>query len=602
MIVRSAFDVLRSGFRVPRAASQVLRAWVARNVRQLQVVTLIPGLIGLWTLFPQERIEPADILLEGGLIYTMDAARSSAEAVAVRDGKIVYVGSAGGADRFRGPDTRRLRLEGRMVLPGFHDSHVHPATGGVRLVQCRLDGIETADEALEEIAAYAGANPDEEWILGGGWDLPLFQEANPRKEMLDRLVPDRPVYLRAADGHSAWVNSRALEIAGVDASTPDPPSGRIERDAGTGEPTGTLRESAMYLVADVVPSPSIQDYQEGIARGLEMANRFGITSLQEASASLDILRAYEGLRQEGRLTARVVVAQRVSAHLDLTQFDEMEERRRRFQGERLRATAAKIFVDGVIEAHTAALLEPYLGQDDWRGEPNLSSDKLNLFTKELAERGFQVHFHAIGDRAVRMALDAVEYSRQADGDRDLRHHIAHLQLIDPADIPRFLELRVIANFQPLWAYPDTYIEELTVPFLGPARSRWLYPIRSVSSAGAVVAAGSDWSVSSMNPLDAIEVAVTRQSPRIEGGDILFEEERVSLPEILAAYTIHGAYLNGQEALTGSLEVGKAADLIVLDRNLFAVEPSGINEASVLLTLLAGELVYGDPGALAPAPQ
>lgn len=567
---------------------------------RFQVLILIPSLLGLWMLFPQGRVEPADWIMEGGLVYTMDAARSSAEALAIRDGMIAYVGSGGGAERFRGPETRRLSLEGRMALPGFHDAHVHPATGGLRQVQCILDGLETAAAVLEAIETYARTNPDEEWILGGGWDLPLFPQANPRKEMLDRLVPDRPVYLRAADGHSAWVNSRALQMAGIDASSPDPPNGRIERDADSGEPTGTLRESAMYLVADVIPPPSIQDYQDGIARSLDMANRFGITSMQDASASPDILRAYDRLRREGRLTARVVAAQSVSPDGGVAQFDEMEEGRRRFQSERLRATAAKIFVDGVIEAQTAALLEPYLHRGDWRGEPNLSPERLNLFTKELSARGFQIHFHAIGDRAVRMALNAVEVSWQAGGKGNLRHHVSHLQLIDPADIPRFMDLGVIANFQPLWAYPDNYIEELTVPFLGPERSRWLYPIRSVFAAGAVVVAGSDWSVSSMNPLDAIEVAVTRQSPRIEGGDILFQEERVSLPEILAAYTIHGAYLNGQERLTGSIEVGKAADLIVLDRNLFAVAPSAINEARVLLTLLDGEPVYEDPG-LSPAP-
>ncbi|HUG43958.1 MAG TPA: amidohydrolase, partial [Acidobacteriota bacterium] len=493
---------------------------------RFQVLILIPSLLGLWMLSPQGRVEPADWIMEGGLVYTMDAARSSAEALAIRDGMIAYVGSGGGAERFRGPETRRLSLEGKMALPGFHDAHVHPATGGLRQVQCILDGLETAAAVLEAIETYARTNPDEEWILGGGWDLPLFPQANPRKETLDRLVPDRPVYLRAADGHSAWVNSRALQMAGVDASSPDPPNGRIERDADSGEPTGTLRESAMYLVADVIPPPSIQDYQDGIARSLDMANRFGITSMQDAAASPDILRAYDRLRREGRLTARVVAAQSVSPEGGVAQFDEMEEGRRRFQSERLRATAAKIFVDGVIEAQTAALLEPYLHHGDWRGEPNLSPEMLNLFTKELSDRGFQIHFHAIGDRAVRMSLNAVEVSWQAGGKGNLRHHVSHLQLIDPADIPRFMDLGVIANFQPLWAYPDNYIEELTVPFLGPERSRWLYPIRSVFAAGAVVVAGSDWSVSSMNPLDAIEVAVTRQSPRIEGGDILFQEERV----------------------------------------------------------------------------
>lgn len=535
----------------------------------------------------------ADVLLRNGAIYTVDAARSWAEAAAIAHGRIIYVGANAGAEEFITPQTRVIDLNGKMVLPGFHDSHVHPVSGGIELGQCNLNGLQTQQEIFDAVREYAQKNPALPWIVGGGWDLPIFPNANPTKQQLDQLVSDRPAFLSAADGHSAWVNSKALELAGITAATADPPEGRIERDPLSKEPTGTLRERATDLVSKHIPPLTSADYLAGAKRGLAMANRFGITSLQEASATPEILAAYDSLDRSGELTARVVAAMYVDPAKDEAQIEELKQRRSRYRRKNLRADAVKIFADGVIESRTAAMLAPYLDRPDYRGIPNLEADKFKRLVTALDREKFQVHIHAIGDRAIRMALDAHEAAQLANGRRDARHHLAHIQLIDPQDIPRFERLGIIANFQSLWAYADTYITELTEPALGPERSRWLYPIGSVMRSGAMIAGGSDWSVSSMNPLDAIQVAVTRRGVDDSTGSAWIPQEIVDLPTMIAAYTINGAYVNHQENETGSIEVGKAADLIVLDRNLFEIPVHEIHNAKVLLALLEGREVHRD---------
>jgi predicted amidohydrolase YtcJ len=423
---------------------------------------------------------------------------------------------------------------------------------------------------------------------------PIFPGANPDKVDLDKLIPDRPAFLSAADGHSAWVNSRALKIGGVTAQTPDPEDGRIERKPGTREPSGTLREAAQRLVSRHIPEPGPGEYLDGLRRGLALANRAGITSIIEANASDEILEAYRELDRAGELTVRVLASIHVDPKKGTGQVPELIRKRETFVGPHLESTAVKIFVDGVIESHTAALLEPYLDRHGDRGRPLLGQAEFDRLAEALEKAGFQIHVHAIGDRAVRMALDAFAAARKANGDLDLRHHIAHLELIDPADVPRFKELGVAANFQALWAYPDLYITQLTEPILGPERSRRLYPIGSVFRSGAMIVGGSDWSVSSLNPLEAIQVAVTRRSPEDKAGAPWLPDECIDLRTALAAYTVNGAYLCRREAEAGSIEPGKTADLLVLDRNLLAISRFDIHSARVLLTLLEGRAVYQDP--------
>lgn len=535
----------------------------------------------------------ADLVLRNGAVYTVDAARTWAQTVAISNGHIVYVGDDEGGKKFIGSRTKVIDLQGIMVLPGFHDSHVHPVTGGLELGECNLNEATTEAEVLDTIRRFAEAHPQDKWIRGGGWQLPLFPDANPHKSLLDKIISDRPAYFSAADGHSGWANSRALEIAGINKSTPDPVNGRIERDAKTGEPTGTLRESAAGLVSKFLPTYTAKDQVEGLRRGLKMANDFGITSFQEAAAEESELKAYAELDRRGELTARVHAALYVDPAKGLQQIAGLKELQRKYQGRNLRINSVKIFADGVIEPHTAALLEPYVGLGEERGKANWETEALNQMVVALDREGFQIHVHAIGDRGVRMTLDAFELARKTNGIRNSRHHIAHLELIDPADIPRFRQLNVVANFQPLWAFADPYITKLTEPFLGPERSRWLYPIGSVAKTGAIIACGSDWSVSSMNPLEAMQVAVTRRGLEDGAGEAWRPEQLVDLQTVIAGYTINGAYVNFEEKETGSIEVGKAADLIVVDRNLFEVAKPDIHKAKVLLTLLNGKELYRD---------
>jgi predicted amidohydrolase YtcJ len=550
---------------------------------------------------PRPAPAPADLVFTHGAVYTVDPARSWAEAVAVSGGRIVFVGTDSAARAWIGPKTKVTDLGGKMLLPAFHDSHVHPVTSGIEAGQCDLHGLETPGEVMAAVRRCAAAHPDRAWVLGGGWELPAFPNANPSKTLLDEAVPGRPAFLEAMDGHSAWANSKALALAGITKDTPDPPHGRIERDPATGEPSGTLREDAAELVGRLVPPYTARDYEDGLRLALRKANAFGLTSLQEADATPKILDAYQAFDRRGELTARVVASMHVDPDQGLAQVPKLVAERKKYGGGRLHPRGVKIFADGVLETRTAAVLQPYIGFGDDRGKANLDPALFDSLAIALDREGFQIHVHAIGDRAIRMALHAMEAARKANGPRDSRHHIAHLELVDPQDIPRFRRLSVIANFQPFWANGDTYLTEMTEPELGPARSRWLYPIASILHSGAVVAFGSDWNVSSMNPLDGIEVAMTHRSPSAGPGPAWLPEETISLPEAIAAYTAGGAYLDFTEKETGTIEAGKAADLVVLDRNLFEIPASQIHEAKVLLTLLEGGEVYRAPGFAPPSP-
>ena len=531
------------------------------------------------------------MVLTGGMVWTGNPEMPRAQAVAVRGDMIAYVGSAAGAQSWIGESTEVVDLSGGMLLPGFQDSHVHVLEGGVALADCSLTSAEDAAEVLAEVARCAEEINDSGWLRGGGFQLTYFPNGNPQAAVLDEVVPDRPVFLTSSDGHSAWVNSLALEMAGVTAQTSDPPAGRIEREATTGNPTGTLRETAIELVSRLLPPRTREERIEGLRRGLEIARRLGITAFQEANVGPEDVAAYAHLADQGELTARASLSLSVDPEQGPSQVAELVTLRERHQEALLRISTAKLFVDGVIEAQTAALLEPYTGLGDFAGYLEFDTENLDEIVAELDRQGFQVHLHAIGDRAIRESLDALQKARILNGARDGRHHLAHIQLWSPQDIARMRELEVVANFQPLWAYADPFITDLTEPYLGPERSRWLYPIRSLVDSGARVAFGSDWDVSSMNPLPAIEVGVTRQDPEDPDSPIWLPEERVDLGTMLAGYTTGGAWLNFLETKTGSIEVGKAADLAVLDRDLFEISPQEISDTRVTMTLLDGKVIY-----------
>ncbi|MGH2629421.1 MAG: amidohydrolase, partial [Actinomycetota bacterium] len=541
--------------------------------------------------------------------YTVDAARSWARAVAVRGGRIVAVGTDDDVREHVGSATEVVDLGGGMLLPGFQDAHVHPVGGGLDMLRCDLHGLSTREEYLEAIRAYAAAHPDREWILGGGWSMDAFPGGTPTAESLDAIVPDRVVYLPNRDGHGVWVNGRALALAGVTAETPDPPDGRIERDAD-GRPTGTLHEGASDLVWRLAPGAPPGDAYEGLLKGQEYLHSLGITAWQDAivdesNAFGRNYSVYLDAAARGDLTARVVGALWWDRHAGAEQIDALVDLRARGRAGRFAATSVKIMQDGVCENFTAAVLEPYLDAD---GHPTGNSgisfvdpDALKSYVTELDRLGFQVHFHALAERAVREALDAIEAARIANGPSDHRHHLAHLQVVHPDDVPRFRELDAVANAQPLWAAHETQMDELTIPFLGEPRWRWQYPFASLVRSGASLAMGSDWSVSSPDPLEEIHVAVNRSLPlgdhhEVEIQEVFLPDERLDLPSAIAAFTMGSAFVNHLDHETGSIEVGKAADLVVLDRNLFDHPVSALSDARVVATFVEGANVYEAAGA------
>jgi predicted amidohydrolase YtcJ len=538
----------------------------------------------------------ADLLIVGAPVYTADPARPWADAVAVRAGRVAAVGPEREAAAVCGPATRVLRLHGGLVLPGFQDAHVHTAGGGLELAQCDLHGVEPEGYAAA-VARYAADRPDVPFILGGGWVMDAFGTDGPHLAALDAVVADRPVLLESTDGHSAWVNSRALELAGITRATPDPPRGRIERDAA-GEPTGALHEAAMALVADLAPPPGQAAWEAAVERGQAHLHRLGITAWQDAAVGPEMLAAYRAVAERGRLTGRALAALRWQVEAGEAQLADLTERRRGAGVGRLRASAVKIFADGVFENRTAAMLAPYLDGDgrpgDNLGIGMLGPDELARAVTALDGEGFDVHVHAIGDRAVRDTLDAMEAAAAANGRRDARHQIAHLQFVHPDDRPRFRRLGVVANAQPFWSCLDGYMRELTLPFLDPERAAWQYPWASLRRAGAVLAFGSDWTVSTANPLEEIEVAVRRVAPDDRDAEPFLPAERLDLPAALDAFTIGSAYALRLEAQTGSVTPGKLADLAVLDRDPFDEAAGPIGDARVLATLVEGEPVHADP--------
>ena len=546
----------------------------------------------------------ADLIFRNGAVYTVDAARSWAQAVAVRAGRIVAVGTDDEIRAMADPATETVDLRGGMLLPGFQDAHVHPVGGGVDMLQCDMHELATQEDYLLAVKTYAEEHPEREWILGGGWAMDVFPGGTPTKELLDAIVPDRCIFLPNRDGHGAWVNSRALEVAGVTSETPDPDDGRIER-ADDGQPSGTLHEGAMDLVARHAPPPTSAEMAEGLLKGQEYLHSLGITAWQDAIVDDHDhfgrnYTTYVEAAGRGDLTARVVGALWWDRHRGAEQIEEFIDLRARGGVGRFAATSVKIMQDGVCENYTAAVLEPYLDAHgeatDNRGISFVEPEALKGYVTQLDRLGFQVHFHALAERAVREGLDAIEAALLANGPSDNRHHLAHLQVVHPDDIPRFRALGAVANAQPLWAAHESQMDDLTIPFLGEPRWRWQYPFGSLVRAGAALAMGSDWSVSSPDPLQEMHVAVNRQMPsnyphKVERGEVFLPGERLDLPTAIAGFTMGSAYVNHLDDRTGSIEPGKLADLAVVDRNLFEHPVEEIGEASVLQTFVEGERVY-----------
>ncbi|MDH6577782.1 amidohydrolase [Kitasatospora sp. MAP5-34] len=552
----------------------------------------------------------ADTVFVGGRVFTAIASAPIDAAVAIGGGRILAVGDEAAVRLLADEATEVVDLAGGLLVPGFQDAHVHPAVAGVQMLRCDLSAERSVDDYLAVIAAYAEANPDAEWICGGGWSMDVFPGGIPTRAMLDAVVPDRPVLLTNRDGHGAWVNSAALRLAGLDRDTPDPADGRIEREPA-GSPAGTLQEGAMDLVAAHVPVATPDEALAGLLVAQQHLFSLGVTSWQDAMIGAfpgnpDNYGVYLRAAAEGSLQARVVGALWWDRERGLEQLPELEERRKGGQIGRFNATTVKIMQDGIAENFTASMLEPYL---DRCGCPTQNSGLTFVGPELLAEAvcaldaaGFQVHFHALGDRAVRQALDALAAARAANGATDNRHHLAHLQVVHPDDLPRFAEVGAAANIQALWAAHEPQMDELTIPFLGPERSALQYPFGDLQRAGARLVAGSDWSVSSPNPLWGIHVAVNRAVPvdapnapnaseDHEPRAPFYPEQALTLAQALTAYTAGSAWANHLDDVTGTVEVGKYADLVVLDRDPFAHPADEICRTRVLRTYLEGRAVF-----------
>ncbi|MGI4895133.1 MAG: amidohydrolase, partial [Janthinobacterium lividum] len=500
-----------------------------------------------------------------------------------------------------------LDLAGRLVVPGFTDAHVHPVMGGLERLGCDLTGADSADEALATVARFAAAT-EGEWVSGGGWSMAHYPGGTPRREDLDAIVGNRPVFLLNRDHHGAWVSSRALEIAGVDASTPDPGDGRIERDPD-GSPTGSLHEGAMDLVSRHLPPVTREQLSAGLAEGQRYLHSVGITGWQDAivgayAGHSDTTPVYLDAVADGSLTARVVGALwwprgHTVADVDslvegfVAHRDAVTARCAELGSDRFRTTSIKIMLDGVAENRTASMLNPYLDgcgcSSGASGLSYLDRDVLLAAVPALDAAGFDVHVHVIGDRAARDALDAVAIARRSAGSRAGRHHLAHIQVIHPDDVGRFADLDVTANAQALWACNEAQMSELTVPLLGPERSGWQYPFGGLLRSGARLVMGSDWPVSTPDPWQAIHVAVNRTPPGNPGEPFL-PEQALTLPQALTAYTAGSAWIN---RLTdgGAIRTGAVADLAVCSTNPFALDPVDLHSVGVDLTLVAGEVVH-----------
>jgi predicted amidohydrolase YtcJ len=552
-------------------------------------VTVIAGLI---VGAQREDDGPVDLIVVNGAVYTAEQ-NQLAEAVAVRGNKVVRVGSNGEIRRLRRAQTTVIDAKGGAVLPGFNDAHAHLISGGLSLDQVNLADAKTVDEIKDTVRVWADTHPERAWITGRGWYYQPFDGVMPTRQLLDTLVPDRPAYLIAYDGHTGWANTAALKAAGITRRTRNPAGGLVVKDPRTGEPTGALKETAMALMSKVAPQPTEEDRLAAIRAAVDEAHSLGITSVQDAGSSPADLELYDRLRKRGELTMRVYQALRADGTLTEARLDDLENVRTRFADDPLLKTGAiKLVADGVIESHTAAMLEPYENRTG-AGDARFTAEALNRLVNLLDRRGWQVMTHAIGDAAVRMTLDAYEAAAKTNPapPRGRRHRIEHIETIDTADIPRFGSLGVVAAFQPVHATPSPTPGDVWSTNIGEARAArgWLWA--SIARARGPLAFGSDWPVMTLDPLRGLHVAVTRTTvdglPK--GGWI--PGERLPIRQAVQAYTRDAAWASFDEQRKGTLTRDMLADIVVLTDDIFTGPPSTLTTTEVAVTIADGKVVY-----------
>jgi predicted amidohydrolase YtcJ len=543
----------------------------------------------------------ADTVIVNARIYTVNVQQPWAEAVALREDKVVAVGSAKEIAAYRGASTKVIDAQGKLVLPGFVDCHIHFMEGSLGLTQVDLNGSKSVAEIQRRVKAYAVAHPDKKWILGMGWTYPTFgPSALPDKKFLDEVVPDRPVFLRAFDGHSSWANSKALAMAGITRETPDPPNGKIMRD-DKGEATGALQESADDLIQNFTPKPTREERLAALRLGMVEANKFGLARVHSAGGDFEWLDLFNELRQQQQLSVRFYVAYFLDPpSLRADEIEKIEQARRTYHDEWLSGGAVKTMVDGVVEAHTAAMLAPYSDDPAKIGKLFWDPVKYKEAVTELDSRGLQIFTHAIGDKGVRLALDAYQGAAETNHTKDMRPRVEHIETISAQDIPRFGKLGVVASFQPLHAYPDEDTLLIWARNVGKEREQRAWVWHSIESTGGKLAFGSDWPVVTLNPWPGVQNALTRKTREGDPPGGFVPQERVSLEDTIKAYTLGAAFAGRREKTEGSIEPGKLADLIVVDRDLFKIDPSQVADTKVLLTVVGGKVVYQSPAWPGPS--
>lgn len=541
--------------------------------------------------------QSADIVFKNGYVFTVDSLNTKAEAIAVKDGIIIFVGDNETVKSFVGEKTKVIDIKGKMVLPGFIDSHCHSISSYRYFFELNLYGLKTYNEIQSTIKKYLEEHPDAKYIKGRGWSNTDFPKNGPDKKFLDEVVKDIPVSFSSEDGHSKWVNSKTLELAGITKDTKNPVGGIIERYPETDEPNGTLRENAADLVYDIFPVYTVEELMKGLEKYQKMVLALGITTVHDAylDAGSNETEAFRTLEKNKKLKMRFRASLYIDPEKGIEQIQSLIDERKKNTGDLFQTNSAKIFVDGVVEGSTAYLKQPYQHQPKNYGELLWNIDSLNQICSALDKENFQIHVHSIGDAGTSVTLYSFAFTEFQNGKRDSRNSITHLQLVDKQDINKFKELGVVAIPQPYWFSKDDYYYNIQVPYLGQKRADEEYPMKSFFDEGVVVASSSDYPVTiPCNPLQAIQYGITRSEfNTTDSSEILWPEERVTLEQMIRSFTINGAYANFLEKETGSIEVGKKADIIVLDKNLFEIPVTEIHKAKVLMTLFEGKEVFID---------
>jgi predicted amidohydrolase YtcJ len=570
---------------------------MASRLTTFIVVLIVAGTLIAGLIVGAQRDDesgPVDLIVTNGRVY-LGGDTEFAEALAIRGNKILRVGSNRAIKRLRRPQTTMVDAHGGSVLPGFNDAHVHLISGGLALSELNLLGATTLEAIQSAVRDFAAANPERPWVRGRGWYYDRFPGGLPTRQQLDAVVPDRPAYLMAYDGHTGWANSKALLAAGITRRTPNPPHGVIVKDARTGEPTGVLKEGALALMREALPQPTKGDRLNALRAAVQEAQRLGVTSVQNAGGSPDDLGLFDELRAAGELQVRVYAALSLAPGASEATVRDLDAVRQHYSDDPLlKVGAVKLMADGVIESHTAVMLEPYADKAT-TGTPYFAPGELERLVGTLDKAGWQVQIHAIGDGAVRMSLDALERAAKVNPvpPRGRRHRLEHIETVDPADIPRFGTLGVIASQQPFHGTPASNQMTVWTASIGELRASRGWAYGSIAARGGRLAFGSDWPVVTLDPRTGIHTAVTRTTleGQPEGG--WYPAERISLARALDAYTSGAAWASFDEQRKGTLARDMLADVVILSSDIFAPD-ARIMDAVVNTTIFDGKVVYTRP--------